>query len=148
MGFVSKEGYERKAAYVARKMEENRLVETLTEEQHDVLAWLCNLRHEMHTNQHPLFLNESAEFSEIWQKYEEIYDKLTDCGLDTIELPASEDIPCDFDLEIDSDFDYEETYGDFVKIMEDINNRIEVYLHDIDKKHGTEYCPTGATRIY
>lgn len=30
----------------------------------------------------------------------------------------------------------------------DLHNDIERYLADIDKQHGTEYCPTGSTRIY
>ena len=147
MGIISRDGYDRKREYAARKMEENMLIGTLTETQHDALAWLCSLRHEMHTNQHHLFLSETAEYSEIWTKYDAINGKLTDCGLDTIELPDGTDIPCDFDCDDDSDFDYEETYGEFVKIMEDINNRIEAYLHDIDKKHGTDYCPTGKSRV-
>lgn len=145
MGIISRDGYDRKREYAARKMEENRLIETLNEEQHDVLSWLCSLRHEMHTNQHSLFLNESAEFS-LWKDYELIYSKLTACGLPEIKLIDSASIPCDADSEFDEDFNYDEAYEEYMGIIEDINNKIETYLRTIDKEYGTDYCPTGKSR--
>lgn len=148
MAIISKDGYDRKREYAARKMEENRLVDTLTAEQHDVLAWLCAYRHTMHVDQESLFHSESSNFSTMWSDYDSINNRLCECGLSPITLPDSIDIPSDADGEFDEDFVYEEALESFFEIIEGINNTIESYLRDIDRTHHTNYCPTGASRIF
>ena len=49
MGKLDKETYERKRLWAEKRAEGNRnKCSALTEEQHNVLEWLCSVRHEMH----------------------------------------------------------------------------------------------------
>lgn len=41
--------YENKARYVDCVMSDNAKITTLTDDQHDVLRWLCAIRHEIHS---------------------------------------------------------------------------------------------------
>jgi hypothetical protein len=48
MAYLTQEAYDRKREYAARRMEDNREIETLTEEQHDALSKVCEDRHRLH----------------------------------------------------------------------------------------------------
>ncbi len=137
-------------------MAENAENEALTEEQHEALAWLCRFRHEWHTSMDALFNTESAEYDSLWPEYEQINEKLSASGLDTISgLPDIADFGCSEDYWCCGDFptyddwiDKSGAYENFCDMHNDVNNIIERYLQSIDKKYGTSYCPSGATRLY
>ena len=79
MGVLSKEAYEGKREWAARRMAKNAENENLTEEQHTVLAWLCRFRHEWHTHAERLW---SSENQDLFEEYEQINKKLSEVGLD------------------------------------------------------------------
>ena len=153
MSIVSKDGYFRKAEYAGNKAYENReiaLSKGMTDEQCDMLDMLCKERHNLHCNW-DLAFNSQSTYS--WDWYGDgdrsLNDKLRNIGLEEIDnLPK--------DIEIITDFDWHELklYDNYEDAMDaacnqyaDINNNIEDYLQKIDLKYGTEYCPTGMTRV-
>ena len=154
MGLISKEGYEAKARYAQKRMEENAQIKTLSEEQHNVLSWLCKVRHIIHTNQKSFFVTESTISGEIY-KYidEEINYKLESCKLPKIQWSVDGfDLVTDFDYyELDEEERTTETYnellGQCIDQLELINSDIEKYLKTIDNEHKTSYCPTGVSRL-
>ena len=63
-------------------------------------------------------------------------------------------MPCDNDFEWldddeidDHDEYYENTLNEISDFLIDVNNKIENWLRDFDKKYGTHYAPTGAWRM-
>lgn len=157
--------YEAKEAYVDRIMRENASIDTLTEEQHSALSALARIRHEIHTN----YIRSFEHNSDV-EKY--IDDEssscvnilLKDAHLDPIDFNVSiEDIPSDYDyfefLSKDERNEWDEKGGysawkeesgifnDFCNIWENINDKIETYLREIDKIHGTNYAPSGMARL-
>lgn len=156
MGYLSKEVYERKRAYAGRKMAQNSRIESLTEDQHEALATLCRIRHEIHTNPKAFFNNESN----VWSYIDDgcgggiINTNLENAGLEPIEFnvdPAC--YPTDYDWDDEEIWDgkyndYDSALREIYTVAEEINNKIEEYLRLIDKTHGTEYCPTGLSRKF
>jgi hypothetical protein len=69
-----------------------------------------------------------------------------------VEFKDDYDCPKEEDFENDDDYQkayddwrddmYTEVYNDF----NNINNEIETYLRNIDKKYGTNYAPSGMSR--
>lgn len=153
MGIVSKDGYFYKQLAAEKRMEENRKVSTLTEEQHNALAEICRIRHELHCNHETLF-NEEAANCVLYNEYSTINEILTKASLEKIsELPDIEDIISTLDYDIDSEgLNLEEWWDKYYPVAceqwEEINRKIENYLAIIDKKHGTNYAPSGATRLF
>lgn len=149
---MDKKLFERRESNFWKLMEENAKIETLTEEQHNTLANLANLRHTLHTNQEILF-NDEADNAQIWKEYEEINEALSICDLDELQLPAPDELTTSYGYDIDDEgLNLEEWtdkyYPVFVEEMDNINKTIENYLEAIDKEHGTKYAPTGKTRLY
>lgn len=169
MSFLSKDEYERRALNAGRRMEEQREITTLTEEQHDKLAALCGLRHDAHCAKGlVLYYAEYAEHD----TYRELFTNLTglehnfaemikeiDPEYDTTEL--EEIITQITNLETDAELldvcpdatdeeilkHAEENIFAYDDLMEDVNREVERFLSYIDVKHGTRYCPTGAYRV-
>ena len=156
MGIISKEGYESKARYAAKRMAANKEIETLTEEQHDALSWLCSVRHELHSNKDSFFISESSDSGKLYDYIDfEINQKLSECELPKINwsVPA-------FQITTDTDFYYNipeseqnddkyfELKSECYEQLEEINKDIEKYLRKVDEEHKTNYCPTGASRIF
>ena len=143
-----------------KRMEENRKIGTLSDRQHNALAFLCAVRHQMHARQKAFFLSNDpkhAEFELLLGKDGNgtINRVLQDAGLPTIEI--NEDI---FKVQTDECFkrgDYDSEYAFELsrarafdksdKLAEKINKQIENYLFVIDKEHGTKYRPFGAYRF-
>lgn len=154
MAYHNKATYENKREWAAARMEKNKNIEcVLTEQQHDIIAWLCGIRHEIHTNMQSFFITGSCNFSCYWTLLDnEINNRLNQVGLDRIHFSDRDFIPNDDDWDAeywDGEYDtcdaaYEACH-DFVSEQHKL---IEGYLRDIDGIHGTHYCPTGATRIY
>ena len=152
MNDLLKNKLERRTENFWNLMAKNAEIKTLTPEQHEALANLANLRHTLHSNQETLF-NDEADNTATWQAYDNINETLNACGLDSIDLPASEDRTTNIKYDIDNEgLNLEEWtekyYPVFVEEMDTINKSIESYLEAIDKEHGTKYAPTGKTRLY
>jgi len=151
MAYHTKETYERKAEWAANRMEENSKIESLTEEQHSALAKLCSFRHELHCNQDSLFITESANYN----KYHEMLDEgvntiLINAGLLIINGIATDFMPSDMDLAYGCAEEWETLEeGKEIALNQAIaiNEKIETYLLQIDNKYGTNYCPSGKSRL-
>ena len=130
----------------------------LSDEQIEALEYLCAKRHEMHSNIDSLIINQSDSL---------IVKDLTRAGIHIVEsglpavngLPAYSDDYIDIDdialLEDDAPEDaekykswYDDTYSEIYSEWEKLNTKIEKYLSEIDRKYNTNYCPTGAQRIF
>lgn len=161
MAYLTKDDYFRREQAAARRMQRNAENPALTEAQHDALATLCAVRHELHSTPRVgdvLFNEEDPGYSRLWAILEtenqtnEVLTALTEAG-----LPAM-DWTCD-GVEYDSMLMWKEVYGteatedeieDAVMGLYDLarafNDTCEAYLRGIDNKYGTNYAPTGALR--
>ena len=148
-------------------MAENAKNDSLTSEQHEVIASLCSYRHNFHSSMDRICQND-----ENGQKNELIYinSQLQEVGLPVMDfcgVNVGEDyIDIDdindaifFAKEDGSYIDpdkypqeyqdwYDDTYDTIMQKLEDLNTNIEKYLYEIDQKYKTSYCPTGALRIF
>lgn len=149
---ILKEVYWRKQLYAEKRMEENAQVETLTPEQHEALATICKIRHQIHSmNRENLYSVEAVDF-DMWRYIDtanydngitELIEEVSlpewDWQFNCIDAPDSEDY---------SEENYEEQINLIYDIVDEWNSSIERYLFDIDKTHGTTYCPTGVARLH
>lgn len=172
--------FDGKREWAVKRMLKNAEIKTLTEEQHDVLSWLCTIRHEFHMKKEEIWLDNSNiinMFDDGCSEECEINRKLKEVGLTTIDFefsicnfPTVSDFECLSDKEKSMWEDKAEQYNkenpdgwyhsaltvwkeesweyeDCIDILENLNNKIEKYLKEIDEKHGTDYCPSGYTRL-
>lgn len=155
MAYINNTGYENKREWAARRMAENKEIETLTNEQHELLEELCSFRHELHTNWDSAFNPQSGSFNRFANEISSFSVGLTGHDLHTRICEAFGTAPfnpIDYPtLDDYEDYDYDnvdEAYDDACSLFSRINNEIELFLTNIDKEHDTSYAPTGATRIY
>ncbi len=165
---LSKEAWEAKERYVQRRNAQNAQITTLTEEQHDLLAEVASIRHNIHSSIDNTFSVEAMDNSDI-SKLDDINERLEAVGLPPINLPdtsffvTSDDY--DYVLTADDRAEYEElaaengfesgfhywmensAYNEYYDQMSDLNSVMEQYLKDIDAEHGTQYAPTGWARF-
>ena len=155
MAYLSKEAYENKREWAAKRMSKNAEIKTLTTLQHETMAWLCQIRHELHTHQDGIFNTGSADFNRFTNLIEsswgegEINERLREAGLAPIKWGdlQADDIPDDYHFEEEGYQTWEDAYEAAIEKAEKINSVIEDYLRKTDEKHGTAYCPTGISRI-
>lgn len=144
MARKSKEEYAMHTENAKGRQEEMKSITTLTEDQHDALAKVCSIRHELHTNQKSIYRSESSKFSELINYMDgEIKNILLSVGLKNDLKWNVIDLPCDYDCE-----DAEQGLSDVYDFVAKVNKQIENYLRNIDAVHGTSYCPTGALRKF
>lgn len=152
MGIISKEGYRGKLEWAAKRMERNKTTcTTLTPEQHDILAELCAFRHDLHHNWDSAWNEESQNF-DVYCDGISIYN--VDAGLpEKIKQAFGKepfkriDYPTSNTYELD-DLTWEEGFDQACDLFIEVNDEIEEFLRDIDKEHGTDYAPSGATRLF
>ena len=176
MGYLTKEAYEGKEEWARKRMEKNKEITTLTEEQHDALAEICRLRHKGHcAEEKVLFCSQYPEHTFFWSLIDTenetnpIKELIKENNLPEWNWKCDGvDYPTDFDIyeikevsvdgkdyEITDEMSDEEKY----RIEEECllclgnlqyewNRSIEKYLRKIDEEHGTNYCPSGATRVW
>ncbi len=150
MSKLNNEQYTYRKESAASKMAENKEnCNTLTEVQHDLIEEICTIRHEIHCDQDSVFNTESSSHNKFINFLDNINLKLKKVELNIINFNI------DFEMLI-TDFDYYEMESfDSIEDAKEksseectaINNDIELFLKNIDKKHGTNYCPTGSLRI-
>jgi hypothetical protein len=146
--------FEGKEKYAARKMLSNREIKTLTQNEHEILDKLCEMRHQLHISSGSMWNSESSESDTIKRYFRDLLIEI-----DGMELVINiDDIETDIDFyfeveeeEIDSDSEeYEELRRDSLeRHLEQINylnTQIEEFLKKIDDVHGTQYRPTGGSR--
>ena len=152
MAKISKEGYERKREWVARRMAVNAVKggnSGLTEKQTDLLEELCSLRHDLHCN---LAHVANSDEQGIKKNLVEINIDIKSSGLPHMAFIPSGDVADYIDIDMIAElheygeFDYDEEYPRIYGELSDLNSQIEQYLSDIDKQYVTKYCPTGASR--
>lgn len=158
--------WEAKANYVEKVMAENSEVDTLTEEQHEILRELCALRHELHVNHNSIFHSNDEHLVDKFNNFsqenelpffidiEELvtaldYDLLSSDEIDKYERKAEEFNNTKSERQMyHSGFSLwcEEHFEECSNYLENLNDQIESYLANIDKQHGTQYAPTGISR--
>lgn len=145
-----KEMFERKKAYSNRRMKENSEIDTLTEEEHDLLAELCTMRHEMHSCGESMYI----EINDLNKYFTDLEIKIKDeiLNVDCTDMEFYDGFLFDMEeesVEIDSD-EYEERYKDSIELYYEqkgnLNDEIERFLKKIDEKYQTNYCPTRIAR--
>jgi len=153
MAHLTKEQYIRRNENAAIRMGENKEnCSTLNEEQHDLIARICSMRHRIHCDQQSLYNVESANCSEYGEflmnvQYDVLNAKLPVLKISYDEMaPDSDDRYHDF-ID-DTDEAEEKNLEAFYEIMNETNNQIEAWLREIDEQHGTSYCPTGILRNF
>lgn len=83
--------------------------QTLTEEQHDVLSWLCGIRHDLHSeDRDKIWFNISSVLEPFDDSYSypEVNERLEEVGLKPI------DIDSDFFMDLPNSTDYENMIPD------------------------------------
>lgn len=169
MAFLTKEQYDyRRKSAEARNLnnEEIAVNNGMTEEQAELISELASIRHEMHCNIDSLVYDGS--YDRIGKNLALTNDKIKESGLppvcglnDVAEVLADDYAYIDIDdfnllyeLKLfpddndERDQKIEEEYERIYDEWSQLNNNIEKYLSEIDKKYGTHWCPTGALRFY
>lgn len=161
MAYLSKEQYRYRREAAERRNERNEAVayiNGMSEPQAELISDMCRIRHEFHCNMDGNVFH-GDDIPEIIR----INNEIRASGLPYIEtLPSDvcdfyEDF-CDFDtlLEIEKvpeDDDereewYQEKYEEIYNKLGDLNDKIEKYLGEIDRKYKTSFAPSGYLRIF
>ena len=123
--------------------------------QRHILNWLCVVRHEMLAHRKLFFTMSDKQYDTYWDYIEvTINAQLSSVGLDEIEslkLFFREDYPNSSYFEEGNSLedifaDKEDALNFTIDIAEYLNHSIETYLHKIDKKYNTNFCPSGVRR--
>ena len=133
----------------------------LSEEQIDAIEDICRIRHQIHSD--PKAPRELFGYDD-YGYWEYIDTSNLDNKIKLIIL--ENDLPSwgwEYDFvnapnyidmdEVESDEDKQDIFDNGIfelsNLIEKWNNSIEYYLKDeIDKKYGTDYCPTGSSRVF
>lgn len=169
MAYLDKDAYERREAYAHRRFRENAEIaeEQLTEEQIELLDKLTSFRHELHTSHEELFRSQGThnleeQIVDIFITDETLNERINEAfGKRAFQyvrdyIEKAVDIYDDYEYEEANEEEkdevylrlYSELYHSTSRSLERINDEIEAFLREIDKKCGTTFCPTGRTRIY
>lgn len=151
MGYLTKEQHDRRTMNAARRNENNyttAIENGLTEYQAALINKLCSIRHQMHCNVDRLIVDNS----EISKDLILLNVEMKKNGIEMSFIPSSDDDFIDIDDfntldEIGDEYDKEDEYARIYSEWEEINRKIENFLHSIDIMFGTNFAPTGALRI-
>lgn len=170
MSYLTKEIYERKAAYAKRRNKENMMIDTLTESQHYAIQEICAIRHDIHSMDCGKLLNPESSDYDNWKYIDtENYDNKLLEIISKNDLPEfswsydSIDVPTLYDLSEEAmeygdsgTPEYDEKFDGLLcdhvievsDVIEKWNKSIESWLQGIDDTYGTSYCPTGLSRRF
>lgn len=163
MGRIDKDGYERKAAYAARKFRENAEIAIengMSEEQLELIDQITEFRHWLHvtvmnSNGKSAFCMSGPEYDRIAQECSDYNDE----GIVERFTAAFGFKPfnrCDWPTDEEYDEDEQEEYCVYVDKSQStiierfaaVDKSIIESLQRIDNKFGTDFCPTGFSRIF
>ena len=150
MAKLTQEQYERRRENAVVRHEENKKITSITEEQHNIIAEVCDMRHKIHSSGDELYNMQSLFSQEATTWLEEINSRLITVRLRKIDnIPCAEDFPTAEDkyCGVIEEEEEEENVEKFYSMMNELNNSIEQWLTRIDTEHGTNYCPTGTHRM-
>ena len=164
---LNKRQYEQRAISAAKRMAENAKNDSLTSEQHEVIASLCSYRHNLHSSMDRICQNDENGYKNELIRINSLLKEVGLTPMDFCRYNPGEDFIDIDDMQesiffakedgtyIDEDEHpqeyqdwYDETYFSIMEKLESLNKKIENYLSEIDKKYNTSYCPTGALRIF
>ena len=163
MAYFTKEIYERKESYAARKMRENCAIENeLTEDQKDVIVEICSIRHRVHSDPEAakaLFYTGFATHNEYWNLVDtEIEENYLHKIIDKAGLPplhwkcnCMDYLWDELTWEMGRILEPEDIFDEVMKLsflLDKWNSAIEDWLREIDEKNGTSFCPTGMSRVF
>ena len=167
MSYLNQKQYEQRAISAAKRMAENAKNNSLTLEQHEVIASLCSYRHNLHSSMDRICQNDENGYKNELIRINSLLKEVgltpmdfcgVNVGEDYIDIDdmreaiffAKEDGTYIDEDEYPQEYQdwYDDTYDTIMQKLEDLNANIENYLSEIDKKHNTSYCPTGALRIF
>jgi len=151
--------YEGKREFAAKRMAENKKIETLTESQHEAMSNLASVRHDFHVNMEKIT---KSDDNKLKPKLIEANIQLKESGLMPMSfLPTDEEDFIDIDSidelyeidEVPEDEDerkdwYDENYESIFKKLSNLHSKIEDYMRSIDKQYGTNYAPSGMSRMF
>lgn len=162
MAKLSREAYDGRREWAARRMAENAKIDSLTQEQHDLLAELCTFRHNLHCSWDSLANGNAQDIeAQISEYYEDTLSDRTrrlfgEAAYNLIDYNTTADDPEDVEeyMGIPTDL-YNDDYNEWCErireadfdLFSTINSEIESFLTRIDNKYGTSYAPSGATRF-
>jgi hypothetical protein len=150
MAYLSKDQYSRRNENAAIRMQSNKSINSLTEEQHDALAFLCSARHNLHSQKDQAIksddngLVQAIVFANVQIK-ESGLKAMSFVGTDISDFIDIDTIDC---IDIDGDDEYADEYSRISNDLEELNDKIEKYLSEIDSEFGTNYAPTGFLRNF
>lgn len=164
MAYLSKGDYERREASAERRGEGNYqiLLEAgVNEDIAELIAYnLTYIRHNMHVETDKLVkgyegANDPSEYYDRISREIQCDSRFKDIPLFDFSEIDTMDYLQDYDDEQPEDHDseewnewyaenYERIYGEW----EEVNQKIESWLAKIDKKYGTNLCPTGTQRLH
>lgn len=160
MAYLNQKQYDyRRESAAARNLnnEEIAVEHGMSEEQAALISRLCAIRHEFHCNIDNIV--KSAD-NDSMSDIVEIEKSINESGLPELDIVSmlldiddldgliyeyGDDVP-EHDSQEFQDW-YDDNYARIYSELEEINNNIEIYLSNIDKKYGTSWCPTGALRV-
>lgn len=161
MAYLNKDAYQGKKEWAAKRNAQNAEIESLTDEQHEYLEELCEFRHFLHTHWDEAFHCESFDYDRITDEASvygsnplissgrELFGVAPFIARDLVSDDDAFTVAEEDELEgEDRDELYSEYYNANCRLLSAINEEIESFLRKVDQEHGTQYCPTGATRIY
>lgn len=166
MAYFTRDAYDRKAAYAARKFSENAEIAKrngMTETEIDAIHLLTSIRHEIHSaNRESMYNCNSSDFGKLDKAIEEINIALFDSGLPQItwsfntdpgDMPSSADYFEIYRVNTNDPMNYSEwfesdegTFDEFCEIVEKFDSDILKYLLKIDHQYDTNFSPSLIAR--
>lgn len=161
MAYLNKEQYEYRQRMAGERSYQNQQTAQengMSENEASLIAELCRVRHDIHSNMLGLAKSGGEELNELLRVKDDInatnlpklsfgrFDAPDYIDIDSIDLLYEiEDVPDDDDERKEWIDDNTER---IVKEISELNTIIENYLREIDEKYNTSFAPTGALRIF
>lgn len=149
MGFLNKNEYSKRRENAYKRYISNSENDSLTSEQHEAIQHLCTARHNLHSNKKSVIIDDYQGLKPDIIKAN-VAIKLS--GLTPMSFVGTDTIDyIDIDSINELDIEEEEYDDNYIRIsgeLEELNNKIEKYLANIDKTYNTNYCPSGKQRKF
>lgn len=163
MAYLNKEQYAYRAESAAKRNAENEAIAVengMSEKDAELVSELCSVRHEFHCSLDGFAKGDDN--SMLMNRIRDIEGRIDHSELPSLNIVSflediddmdgliyeyGDDVPEDHDSDEFHEW-YDDNYQRIYGELSDINNEIEQYLIDIDKKYKTSFAPTGALRIY